>query len=365
MRRFWPVILVSIAILLGGCLPEYETVSSSSSAATAESDSSEVKTVVGQYYTGSVSTFRKAGEKKVSLGVWWWDAALIHTPQGEKNAVDTMMEFLTLNNVNEIYLCVDSMVSEDTGKSVTVIEQGKVVTEEEVRLFIKRCTGLGISVEALIGNQGSWILPDDTQFDDYMALLANYQSRADADEAFSGVHIDCEPYLTYSFDKKKNRDLFVSFVVHKAVPAVKDGLDLPLAWSIPSWYNTTVIDPKDGETAPLGEVMFKYCDAISVMSYLDTAQAAYDISAEEIEWAKKYDRKLHLSAECEYYDDGEATSYGEEGKIIMHEEFDKLRMLLDDAALNEYGLSVHYAHTWLNLRELPVDSGSSQEKTES
>ena len=308
---------------------------------------------MGKYYDGPIAEFRKPNDK-VTLGVWWWDARLLKSRLGNAKSVDRTMDFLLQNNVTEIYLCIDGMTSEETGKAVHSNDSGKVVTEEEVRVFIKRCTTLGIRVEALIGNQGSWILPEDTEFEQYMELLKGYQSRAGENEKFSAIHLDCEPYIKYNLDAgSKYLDDYVNFFLKEVRPAA-DQLNLPLVWDIPSWYNQTVTDPKTGDQMPLGELKFKYCDAVGIMSYKDSAYAMYGLCREEFLWAKKYNKKLHLGAECYYLKDGDSVSFAEEGRLYMHEQFKKLRQLIDDKLdLEQVGLSVHYAHTWLTLNDEP------------
>ena len=122
-----------------------------------------------------------------------------------------------------------------------------------------------------------------------------------------------------------------------------------LEWDIPFWM-TDVVKDGSGASIVLAELMARECDTIAVMSYRDTAAAMWDVSKEEIAYAKKYGHKVILGAET-YSKEGDAVSYMEEGKTVMVSELTKLNAkLLSNLPNRNFGLAVHQIDRWYSLK---------------
>jgi len=270
---------------------------------------------------------RKSGDKN-TLGVWWWNIDTIKNP-------DEYLNFLEANHVSEIYLCIDSI--------------GRKSLFDEVRVFAKKAKEKGMRIAALTGDK-DWINPDNKGFESYVNNFNTYQSQAGDDEKFYAMHLDVEPHQHSEFkdNRPKVMQLFADFVINKAATEAKKSNTL-LEWDIPFWLVDEVKD-KDGSEIILAELMAKYCDTLAVMSYRDTAKAMFDVSKEEIEYAKKYNRKIVLGAETKS-SEGDNVSYMEEGKRVMYAELSTLKGMMDSAVPDQnYGFAIHQVVNWHALK---------------
>lgn len=283
----------------------------------------------------TIMNFRKQGDTN-TLGVWWWSISTIKGSTGQK-----YLDFCVLNSVSEIYLCIDGM------------SQSGSTSYADVRAFVKKAGSMGIRVAALTGDY-KWIEPGNTGFQKYVDKFVSYQNSAAVDEKFYSMHLDVEPHQHPDFKtgtegRAKIMQWFADFAINKAVPAAKSAGTL-LEWDIPFWMSDEVKNPVNNSNIILAELMAKYCDTISIMSYRDTAQAMYNVSIEEIEFAKKYGCKIVLGAET-YSLEGDAVSYMEEGKAYMVSELYKLNnMLLKEFPNRNFGLAVHQIQRWFDLK---------------
>ena len=299
------------------------------------------------YYNGPVSNFRTGYNDPVPLGVWWWNGPSIKNYDDGKayyTDVDTMFAFLIKNKVNEIYVTASVMTATST-------PQPDKLTFAELGVFIGRCARYGITVDVLLGDDGSWL---DTQspFYSYMSLIEAYQTQAAPSQKFRGVHLDVEPNITRPLSNPQNAAAFANFIVNHAYPAVS-ALNLQMAFSIPFWYDQFLVTD-GGQSMTLTELIFKYCDYVSVMSYRDTAAAVYSLLDEEIGLAKKYNRRMNVSLESIYTEEGDYVSFAEDGKLEMVKQINLLRQMLNQETGLKFGLSVHHAHTWYALQDNPL-----------
>ena len=191
------------------------------------------------------------------------------------------------------------------------------------------------------------------RFQTYVDKFGAYQKAASKEERFYAMHLDVEPHQHPDFKtgadgRAKVMQLFADFTLQKAVPAAKAAGTL-LEWDIPFWM-TDVVKDGSGASIVLAELMARECDTIAVMSYRDTAAAMWDVSKEEIAYAKKYGHKVILGAET-YSKEGDAVSYMEEGKTVMVSELTKLNAkLLSNLPNRNFGLAVHQIDRWYSLK---------------
>ena len=298
-----------------------------------------------EYYLGSVINFRNGQNDSVSLGSWLWNGSFIKNQDTERAYyadIDTIFAFLILNNINELYVSANSLVNSP------VAPAGKL-TFAEFGVFVNRCYRYGIKVDALLDNTGSW-LNNQTPFYNYINLISQYQTQAAPTQKLRAVHLDFEPHISYNLDEHPEIVAkFAEFISKHAYPAIS-GLNMQFGFSIPHWYtNFNVTD--GGQTMTLSELVFKYCNYVSIMSYWDTATGIYTRIEDEIVFAKKYNRRLNASIESIYTEEGPGLSFAEDGKGVMAAQMTLLRQMLDNVEGLKFGLSVHHVYTWYALQE--------------
>lgn len=246
-----------------------------------------------------------------TLGVWWWNKDL--------NA-EQYLSFAKNNGVTEIYFC-DSSFGENT------------------KSFITKANAKGIKVYWLAGEY-QW-LRDSSKLHAQLERYVSFQS-SNADACFAGVHLDIEPHQDPNF--KQDRKLLLTSLaalvrdLSKTYPSIKFDYDIPF------WIDDEIT--LDGETMPAYAHIIKNADRVFMMSYRDTAKAIYDVSKDEIEYAKSIGKTLVLGVET-YSTEGDSVSFAEEGKQYMYDEISKLRGELP----KDFGVSIHQIKTWYDLKD--------------
>lgn len=317
--------------------------------------SARVNTVIGDpefkpgAYKGPLMEFRKDGDAP-TLGVWWWNINTILVNSGNVT-VDKMLDFLIQNKVSEIYLCIDKMLPQfEQDAQGGYVDQG-FVTEADVRGFVEKAGKFGIRVAALSGS-ARWIYPSNNRLgiENYFDKYRSYQQNANENEKFYAMHLDVEPHQLPEFRTNRSEVMqwFADFVVYTYDRAKE--LNAKLEWDIPFWLRDIVKHPKTESDIILGELMAIYSDTLTIMSYRDTAQQIYNVSVDQIAFAKKHNSKLILGAEC-YSEEGDHVSFMEEGKNELARQAKLLRGIMDGLGLESYGFAVHQSHTWFLLKD--------------
>ena len=134
--------------------------------------------------------------------------------------------------------------------------------------------------------------------------------------------------------------------------AQADKRGLQLEWDIPAWFGKFHDAEND---CSLTETIFRYCEAVGIMAYSDTAEGQYRVVMPNVEIAKKTGK--HLMIGCETMDldearreDGNcAISYFEEGKIYMYK---CLQTIMRDVAetYDAFGFAIHDVKRWIALQ---------------
>jgi hypothetical protein len=199
---------------------------------------------------------------------------------------------------------------------------------EPLRELKRRCDEAGITLDAL-GGEPAWAL-------DHAAALA-WRDAVDRLGVFHGRHLDVEPYLLPQWTT--DRDAVVrSFLTLLDRMGGSGRLEV----DVPFWYGTI---PAPGGRDLAGEV-FARVDAVTVMSYRDTAGAIVDVGRDTLRRATKPAR---LAAETRPTPDCARCSF--HGTSQRH-----LRAVLAEAeaAARRFpayaGIAVHDYRSWSELR---------------
>lgn len=282
--------------------------------------------------SSGICDFVKRGDG-VNFGTWVWYKQEILRP-------DSVLEFLSKNSVNEIYLTY----APDMGI-------------ENYRTFIAKSNKAGIRV-SLIGAEVHWILEKGHEDRDaYFAFYENYQNTAKDNEKFYGMHMDIEPHQLgeWSNDQANTIKGFCDFILLAGEVANRTNTLLEL--DIPSWFH--LFQSQDGdEMIPLTEFCIRHADTTLFMSYRDNARAAVEFTQAGIELGKKYGKKISLAFETgKIYEEINIT-FDHLGTIPLNEELHKLRNIMETVYhMHNVGYAVHHYNSWVLLPPLGNPKG--------
>jgi hypothetical protein len=137
---------------------------------------------------------------------------------------------------------------------------------------------------------------------------------------------------------------YADFIKAKIEP-----LDITVEMDIPFWLDEYTVN-SDNKELPVNEVVFRYADAVVIMSYRDTAQKTLEVCKEEIALAKKYGKKI-VVGQATYSEEGNQVSYAEEGKAVMDEENSKIYAALTTEIQNRnFGVAIHDMKHYFELK---------------
>jgi len=174
-------------------------------------------------------------------------------------------------------------------RDLFVSTPGNLATSPDLPWFRSlrtRTSAAGIRVHAL-GAEVWWL-------DDHAAAEA-WQRQALATGLFDGVHLDVEPWLhpAWGSDPASLLASWVALLQRSAAAA-----DLPVEADIPFWlHEHTVVD------RPADEAVMAAVDAVTVMSYRDTAtgpDSITGISATALATAGRLGRPVRLAVETRF-----------------------------------------------------------------
>ena len=313
----------------------------------------------GSLYKGPTVGFRESGDT-ATLGTWWWDLSGIVRPVNGVS-VDMILDMLIANNVTEIYLDVGKMIPWSEEKAQGGLSEDDVaagmVSESQVRGFVKKCNQYGIRVAALTGASGEsvlrWIDPDKKYYSlkTFAEKIAEYQSHAAADEKIYAIHLDVEPH-TMGSKWSSNRAKYTQWMADMVVEARKqcDAVGVQLEYDIWSWFteSDTVTDPS-GAKVNILELMTKQCHSLGIMSYFNTGAGQYDRATDlELAYAKKNGCRLIAGTETIQITPTNITYYYS-GKDKLIKEQGVLRSKLDAAGYDKVGGAIHHVYSWYAL----------------
>lgn len=277
-----------------------------------------------EFSTSGFCDFVKKGEG-VTFGTWVWYKNEILNP-------DKVLEFLTKNGVNEIYLAYAPDMS-----------------LENYRNFISKSTKMGVRV-SLIGADAFWVLESGhADRDAYFAFYENYQRTAKEDEKFYGMHMDIEPHQLpeWTDDNKTTVKGYCDYVL--LAREIADRTNTLLELDIPCWFG--IFEAQDGdETIPLSEFCLRHADTTLLMSYRDNARDVIEFASFDLELCKKYGKKLCLALETgKIYEEINIT-FDHLGTVPLNEELHKLRHIVDTEFKEcSIGYAVHHYNSWVVL----------------
>jgi hypothetical protein len=272
---------------------------------------------------------------------WWWNGGELL----DSTVVDTRLNFLSNNNVSEIYLYFNS----DNGYSRYF---------PIYRDIISKANSKGIKCSAL-GADANWLNENgNTYYDLWFSQIAEYQADAAVNEKFIGVHLDLEPGFsdsTVNTDESTDVVLKQRFVeLYNYGRVFCDMSSIQFGADVPGWYDyngRTVL--YEGNRLKLGEFVAMKVDALTIMSYVNDAQIQVRGSADMILLAQKYGRKVVLACETGNTSGTSIpswSSYYEKGAIYMYNQIEEIKALMD-GRYGYYGVAIHHVKAWMEMNE--------------
>lgn len=265
------------------------------------------------------------------LGSWVWNVSYyVAEPSG-------MLDFCRKNNVTELYFSIN-----------------RDVTNQSYVNLIHQADRYGIRSAALSGDP-AWILPEmQSSYRQYLQRVRDINSLCGKGPKFYSIHLDVEPHVLPAA-KKEGMDnyarTFVEFV--KDARKQADEMGVMLEWDIPAWF--WKFNDKE-HACKLNETVFRYCDAVGIMSYGDSASSQISKSMPNVEVARKLGKRVMIG--CETMDLDEARrdngncsiSYFEEGKEYMYRSLEKVRETITEE-YDDIGFAIHHISTWYALQD--------------
>ncbi len=247
--------------------------------------------------------------------MWVWD----------RPGVPALLDFAQRHEVQDLF----------------VSTPGNLATSSDLPWFRSlrtRTTAAGIRVHAL-GAEVWWL-------DDHAAALA-WQRQVLATGLFDGVHLDVEPWLHPAWGSDSSA-LLASWV--GLLQQLSGDTTAPVEADIPFWLHEHEVGDRPADEAVMGAV-----DAVSVMSYRDTATGPDSITgvgATALATARRLGRPVRLAVETRWLGDdpvaAKQTFYGAKQRRM-----DRVLAEVDAAAAGHptyAGIAVHDFAGWSSLR---------------
>ncbi|GIJ66641.1 hypothetical protein [Virgisporangium ochraceum] len=190
------------------------------------------------------------------------------------------------------------------------------------------CDEAGIRLDALGGEPG-WAL-------DHTYAFAWRDTVVDLG-LFRGLHLDVEPYLLPEWPSPRAVTGFLDLL-----DALRGG-NLPLEADVPFWYHTVPVG-----TGTLADEVIARVDALTVMSYRDTATGILDVASDVLDRAGAAAVPVRLAVETQPLADCAYCSFSQ--RTVMEAALREV-----DAAGQRFaafeGVAVHRYDTWTALPE--------------
>lgn len=187
-----------------------------------------------------------------------------------------------------------------------------------------------------LGGESSWTT-------DYASALS-WQRTVVKTGVFAGIHLDVEPYLTdgWESDQEATQQSYL-----KLLDKMRMASALPLEADVPFWYGEYTIGNKN-----LADEVLKRVNAVTVMSYRDTATGPNSMLAVSQDWLTRGSaagKRVRLGAETNPLSDCPYCTFNEEGAAAMTRELAKV-----DAGTRKAGafggIAIHRYGSWRTLK---------------
>ncbi|MFD1885734.1 hypothetical protein [Paenibacillus wenxiniae] len=262
---------------------------------------------------------QSAHAQSAQKATWLWNTQLIVTSSAD------VLQFASSQGVNLIYL----QINRDLDAAV-------------YHNFIAAATAKGIAVQALDGDP-SWALDSQrSKLQSSLDWITSYQNTASADQRFSGIHIDIEPYLLREWKTKQSKVIRGWQQSVLSVSQTAQQLGISASADIPFWLHT--LYTADQKTT-LSSWMMQQYDSITIMAYRDRADAIVDVASAELAEGVTAGISVYVGVETNASAEGNGITFYEEGAAYMNQQL----QIVDDTASTYSsfaGIAVHDYAGW-------------------
>jgi hypothetical protein len=187
-----------------------------------------------------------------------------------------------------------------------------------------------------LGGESSWTT-------DHASALS-WQKTVVKTGIFSGIHLDVEPYLTsgWGTDHQAAEQSYL-----KLLDKMRMASALPVEADVPFWYGDDNVGTRN-----LADEVLKRVNAVTVMSYRDTATGPNSMLAVSQDWLTRgaaAGKRVRLGAETNSLSDCGYCTFDEEGAAAMTRELAKV-----DAQTRRTGafagIAIHHYGSWRTLK---------------
>lgn len=272
--------------------------------------------------TGGAMDVEATAYSSKQTGTWLWDTTQI------KSEPDKILDFAETQGINAIYLQINRDVAIPYYKD-----------------FISKATAEGIEVQILDGRPAWGLSSGREGLMSFVEWIEAYQSGAEENERFSGIHVDIEPHVLAEW--KSDRDSVVaqwqsnvSYLTNEA-----KRMELKITADIPFWLDNYTVP---GGDMKISSWMIRQFDAVAVMAYRDTASAIYNAAASELKEASELGKKVSIAVETNRSNEGNFITFYEEDCDYMRAELQELEQMANKH-VSYIGISVHDYGNWSKL----------------
>ena len=272
----------------------------------------------------SYSTNKSTSISQNTLSTWLWDTSLI-----EKKP-DLILDFLKEEKITVLYLQID-----------------KTLDNEYYRKFISSAKDLDVSIYALDGRP-EFIYPEKSEYQLFFDWLQEYQSSASTDENFQGIHLDVEAYLLENWETNMTSIVlnYQTFVLNSTEKS--HSLNLDIGFDMPFWFDSIEYDNKYGQ-GNLAEFVIKNSQETTLMAYRNVSDEIIEISQNEIEFADKYKKKVHIGIETLPSEEGDFITFNKESYATMIKQIEEVKEFFSSSK-SFNGIAIHEITGWMNLK---------------
>ncbi len=274
----------------------------------------------------SIHTNATANSK--TNATWIWNPWSLTTAAGQNKVIN----FLVKNSVTDVYLQIDQEVERKTYQQ-----------------FISKATTNDISVHALDG-ASKWALAGGQAYADSMFIwLKSYQKNSAANQRFSGVHLDVEPYILTEWNTDRDDVVLAYQKLIKRSSQLSTNLSLELSIDMPFWFDEITFANTYGKSN-LAKWAIKNTNSVTIMAYRNTATGVNGINSlvkTEVQYAKDAGKSINIGVETGESDEGSNISFYEKSKTYMKNELAKVAKAYPQENVN---LAVHYIDTWMQMK---------------
>lgn len=302
------------------------------------------------------SSFFSKKEKGVEeKGTWLWTP----TMQMTKEYIDSIVLGAKQNNINTIYVSIDSYLDIFSMPNSPEKNKQKDIFSQKLSYFIEQANKVGIQVDAEAGWR-NWAEDGHTYKPFVIASFVKEFNSLNKNK-FRGFQYDIEPYLLDRYETEKESVLKNFVTLMDQTQNFLDGTDIKFSIVIPSFF-----DKKDGITPKFsyqgesdyvfGHVMNilerRAGSSIIIMSYRNFAEGkdgAIEISKNEMRTAKSraYNTKVIIAQETSDVPPPYIT-FHKTSKDHFLDQVSKIRSAFD--SYNNFGgIAVHFANSYLAL----------------